>query len=212
MKKALKWKPWLLAGAVCGLLGVAGVGRWFGLSESLILFLLPALPCLVIGLVLLVIQDVRNKKAAKEAEAAAKAAAREREAEEARAALARKKYLTVECKVAGVTYNNDDGSSRQRILAKAMNAEDDGVTLKRYTYKGQDAIHVLWNGQCVGNVPAQDVGRVIAAMEDLDAAWLKVESFVSRDRDDDEGTVTRHKIYRADLVVQYLNPDYQGED
>lgn len=61
-KKTAKWKPFVYVGLACGFLGMAGSGGWFGMPEGFILFLLPGLLCLLIGLVLAIIQAIKNSK------------------------------------------------------------------------------------------------------------------------------------------------------
>ncbi len=65
-------------------------------------------------------------------------------------------------KLAGVTFNNDDGTSRQSVL-RAINFKDAPFTngaeleLNSYTYDGQPAYAVLANGKQLGNVPRDSV-------------------------------------------------------
>lgn len=69
------------------------------------------------------------------------------------------KYIFAPIKVTGVTFNNDDGSSRQLILRKLhfhdspFNEYAD-VEIKQYEYKGQPAYGVYVNNMQIGNIPA----------------------------------------------------------
>ena len=68
-------------------------------------------------------------------------------------------YIFAPIKVTGVTFNNDDGSSRQLILRKLhfhdspFNEYAD-VEIKQYEYKGQPAYGVYVNNMQIGNIPA----------------------------------------------------------
>ena len=109
--------------------------------------------------------------------------------------------------IAGVTFNNDDGSSRQAILkdikARGGDAE---VELEEFEYKGKPAVRVLIDGEQIGNIPRSRVQDVLAAMDaGLTSASLDVETFRPEDEEDDEGNVRRRGelIYRADLTLIY---------
>ena len=65
--------------------------------------------------------------------------------------------------VAGVSYNNDDGSSRQRNLVKILGIQKvfkPRIRLHEYSFRGQRALYVVVNGLIVGNVPADEVATV----------------------------------------------------
>ena len=109
--------------------------------------------------------------------------------------------------IAGVTFNNDDGSSRQAILkdikARGGDAE---VELEEFEYKGKPAVRVLIDGEQIGNIPRSRVQDVLAAMDaGLTSGRLDVETFRPEDEEDDEGDVRRRGelIYRADLTLIY---------
>lgn len=57
-------------------------------------------------------------------------------------------------KVAGTSFNNSDGSSRQKILSRCRSG--DRIELKYYRYKGEPAyaVHTHWGR--IGNLPAED--------------------------------------------------------
>lgn len=80
-------------------------------------------------------------------------------------------YRHIHIRVAGVTFANDDGSDRQKLLRKIYFGDHPfedkdhlDVQLQRYTYKGSPAIRVLVNGHQIGNVPADQVSEVLDAM------------------------------------------------
>lgn len=106
------------------------------------------------------------------------------------------KHGRIYCKVAGVTFDNDDGTSRQRILkAIAKNTEDDpDVELRRSEYNGKPCIYVICEGRCVGTIPRENVNEVLSVYSSIEFISIDAESF---ENDDDE------TIYRADLTIQY---------
>lgn len=149
-----------------------------------------------------------RKKAIAKAAAQEKAEAARRRAEAERKKLAaiqeererRERYGWYPFSVAGVTFANEDGSSRQKILSEIYDAQlaedlDLDVTLERYEYEGKPAIHVLVNGRCVGNVPRMEVDDVSEIM-DKALKRIEVEHFVPDD-------APRKRIYRADVTLSY---------
>ena len=154
-------------------------------------------------------EQARVDAAAKaEADRQALAAAREAERAEREAAQAEwdRKHGRIVTAIAGVTFKNDDGSSRQAILkdikARGGDAELD---LEEYEYKGKPAIRVLVDGDQIGNIPRGRVAEVSAILEQLEDARLEVETFRPEDEEDEDGNI-RHRgelIYRADLYLTY---------
>lgn len=147
------------------------------------------------------IVDAEMKKAEEQKAVAARQA---QEAEEAAAAARRDEWERTHGRfvtnIAGVTFDNDDGSSRQKILKGIMNRGGEGeVTLEEYTYKGHPAVHVLIDGACIGNIPKDRVPEARELMDkEITAARLDVEKFRPED-DEDRPAV----IYRADLTMVY---------
>jgi hypothetical protein len=110
---------------------------------------------------------------------------------------------TITTKIAGVTFDNDDGTSRQRVLQSALADECCGtITLEHYDHKGSDAILVIYDGHGVGNIPKNRVAEVLAVMDRITAGSLSVERFVPDD-EDDEVREAGGVIYRADLTLVY---------
>ena len=102
---------------------------------------------------------------------------------------------TFSCKVVGVTFKNDDGSSRQAYLKEAyVNNSQGSVSLLPYEYEGKPAIKVLYEGLCVGNVPQSEVDTVSGFIPRLGSTFINVDTF----RNDDNKL-----IYRADLLLTY---------
>lgn len=196
MKKT--YRAFIAIGVVCGIIGAINT------ESSLILLMLPGLLFLIIGIVLVFIQSARDKKAA-----AAKAKEDEIiKAEERKKAIAIKQFLKIECKVKGVTFDNEDGTSRQRILSQALRKNEyQPVTLSPYKCKGENAVHILLDGKCVGNVPANLANKVVSILRDVVESWIVIDSFTAKDEDDD-GDRHQQKIYTADLYIRYNNPDY----
>ena len=135
-----------------------------------------------------------------------KAASAKKAAEEARKkaeALAEgqrifeQKHGIIACSVSGVTFDNDDGTSRQRVLRSLLNDPDNDsfdVTFVPYEYKKKPALYVMYEGKCVGNVPADYVEDIVPVIDRIEIATITPDKF----KDDDGKT-----IYRADLRVQY---------
>lgn len=79
-------------------------------------------------------------------------------------------YVRRAYKLTGVTFKNDDGSSRQSVLRKLKFNDppfDEGVELElsRYEWEGKPALAVLANGLQIGNIPANDVDFLITNWE-----------------------------------------------
>ena len=70
-------------------------------------------------------------------------------------------------RVAGTTFDNDDGTSRQDLLRgfRYEDPEDLIVTFEETEYAGELAFAVLINDQQVGNVPKSMIARVATARE-----------------------------------------------
>lgn len=79
-----------------------------------------------------------------------------------------KSIFTRSIKVAGVTFDNDDGSSRQRYLEMMQRHQPpfDGkqvtITLHQYQFENETAIAVLCNNCQIGNIPRSDLPAVLA--------------------------------------------------
>lgn len=132
---------------------------------------------------------------------------RKKAEEEARAAAQREEWESLhgrfKTSLAGVTFDNDDGTSRQKLLKdfKARGGQAD-LELEEYEYKGSPAIRVLVDGECVGNIPKNRVDELLAIMDRLERANLEVEAF-RPDADDDDEKPRGELIYRADLYLIY---------
>lgn len=164
----------MLAGLFLGLAGV-GAGWFFA----------------VLGVALIVWQNLLDKKAKKEAAADA-----ERKAYEAK-----KKSVEIMLPVVGEKYDNDDGSSRQKILKSFCDEAGTGVayvSLEQYEHEGAPAIHVVTEEGCVGNIRANDVEKVLPL---LGGKWMaSPQIYITSEEDDDENV-----IYQADIFLYPSN-------
>lgn len=84
-----------------------------------------------------------------------------------------------EFKVVGVTFNNDDGTSRQEILRKIKNREEPfnryiNYTLRVYSFEGEPAVAVEANGIMIGNMPKEDARDVAENIERIESVSVRV--------------------------------------
>lgn len=85
----------------------------------------------------------------------------------------------LEFKVVGVTFNNDDGTSRQEILRKIKGKEPPfngsvRYTLRVYTYEGKPAVAVEANGVTIGNVPKDKSAYVAEQIRNIQSVSVEV--------------------------------------
>lgn len=73
---------------------------------------------------------------------------------------------TLEIKVVGVTFDNSDGTSRQRILGVLSSEPWLHGALQRYVYDGGPAYRVICNGMQIGNVPSALAFELAEAEDD----------------------------------------------
>lgn len=124
---------------------------------------------------------IRKKKIAamikrQDTDAATRAAAQQQaelEARQARAAAAEAEWQlfldqnklvrTIHTKVAGVTFRNSDGSSRQENLSYCISGGP--VEFEHFTYQGAPAYAVFCGGLQIGNLPA-DLARDLYELDD----------------------------------------------
>lgn len=129
---------------------------------------------------------------AREQAAAEKAAAAEKRAA-ARAEYART-HDSIFTKVAGVTFKNADGSSRQAYLKDLAVTGAGNVQLVQFDYQGEPALRVVVDGMEIGNIPADIVPDVLKVLPRVDRILCLVDTF-----ENDDGKL----IYRADLDISY---------
>lgn len=109
--------------------------------------------------------------------------------------------------IVGVTFDNDDGTSRQKILRDyyVTGVEGSDLNLEEYEYKGRPAVRVLLDDQCVGNIPKNRVDELLLIMDRLEKASIDIEVFTPDEDEDDPGERKRRgpQVYRADLSLTY---------
>lgn len=141
-------------------------------------------------------EEERREKEAREA-----AALKEREERLARQAEWEETHGRIYTNLAGVTFKNADGTSRQAALKDAYaNGCAGTLEFEQYEYQGEPALLVCYEGVGIGNIPKARVPEVLSILDRLSSARLDVEVFVPELDDDD---VRPDKIYRADLTVIY---------
>lgn len=158
-------------------------------------------------------RDLMARQAAEEAarreeaqRLAAEEAAKARAAKDAERAAWEQAHGRIVTPVAGVTFQNEDGSSRQAILkdlkVRGGSAE---LNLEEYDYKGAPAIRVTVDGEQIGNVPRGRVAEIAAVLDRLESASLEVEIFCPEEEEDEDENILRRgdPIYRADLYLVY---------
>jgi len=103
----------------------------------------------------------------------------------------------IDCTVAGVTFRNEDGTSRQAALRDAFKdnydkddyeLDDDrvnagGADFEPYEYDGKPAMYVVFEGKTVGNIPANMVDHVskIINADDYYGNDMHIYDFVGDD-------------------------------
>lgn len=110
-------------------------------------------------------------------------------------------------KVAGVTFENEDGKSRQALLKKAYSADCMGtVTFEEYKYRGKPAVKVLYDGSAIGNVPADKVREFLDVSDRITYVDLDIQKFTPEDDDDwddDDSRRGREVIYYGNVFIKY---------
>lgn len=101
----------------------------------------------------------------------------------------------IKTKIVGVTFKNNDGSSRQKALSKIKNNEQ--LYLKEYTYKGEPAYYVMdRKNNCLGNLP-EHIARRIKREHENNGKLVFVEDCYCFDRNtsnDDQDLIYGCKI------------------
>lgn len=190
--------------------------------------LLPAILLLLIGFLFRKSEKKKEARRIAEEKAAAEAAARKADAEKrlaeadarraqeeadrkARQAEWERTHGRFECKVAGVTYKNSDGVSRQKILKGIYQHEYDSelescmtsgrIDLRPYQYEGELAYRVVYEGDCIGNIPRSRVSELDAIASRITAGYLTISKF---DRDDDfDDDEDDSSVINSDATVYY---------
>lgn len=141
-------------------------------------------------------EDARQKEDERRA-----AAIREREERQAHQAEWEKTHGRIVTNIAGVTFKNEDGSSRQAVLKDAyVNGCAGTLEFVEYEYQNEPALLVCYEGTGIGSIPKARVAEIMEILPRLTSAALDVEVFVP---ELDDESVKPEKIYRADLTLIY---------
>ncbi len=104
---------------------------------------------------------------------------------------------TFTTRVAGVTYKNDNGSSRQRNLRKAKkwckSRNIDGLLgyLEFFYFEGEPALSVKTEFGQIGNIPRESLPALILQFRNITKVIVQPDSF----------TKNGETVYRADIAV-----------
>ena len=162
------------------------------------------------------VRAIYELELAKKAEADIEAAKRqaERESEEARRKAELEEFERthgrLKFRLAGVTYKNDDGTSRQDLLKEVLASDCQGDTsVEDYEYNGKPAVRLLYDGHILGNVPQTVVPEFLKIIDEIDSVNLDIQTFTPKDADDDwddddrPRRKSKEKIYFANVTVVY---------
>lgn len=99
--------------------------------------------------------------------------------------------------IAGVTFANDDGISRQDILKELVGHEKKAkCSIVEYSYNGEQAFKVVVNGQTIGNIRRDDIPFLGSHYNKvISVTGLLIDNFIN-----DYG----EEIYRAEITVVYI--------
>lgn len=109
----------------------------------------------------------------------------------------------IHTKIVGVTFKNDDGSSRQDYLCHLHNGEE--LFLTEYIYEESPAFHVCnKHGKCLGNL-AEDIAQKIKAKYDEKEKIVFVEEVNSFDRNElyNRKREEEDYIYYCKIVIYF---------
>jgi len=184
-----------------GIVGIAGLHYFYtGKIGKGILYLLTG-GLFLIGTIIDLISIAGGKFRDCDGKLLSTPASRQKEEEEA---AARKRYDETHKKlffsVAGVTFNNDDGSSRQSTLKRKIKESEMSVvnvTLVTCEVEGSSAVAVKLDGEQVGFVPKAYLDEVLSVVngdKKIKSLSETIEKF-----NDDEGKT----VYRCDIYMCY---------
>ena len=106
----------------------------------------------------------------------------------------KQKYIR-QYKIAGVTFNNEDGISRQKLI-KEMH-DGDLVKIEKYIYNNKLAIKIMnENNQQIGNVSENDINNLLNIYDKTNKTEIfNIGSFINE---------FGKKIYYAELIVHFI--------
>ena len=99
-------------------------------------------------------------------------------------------------RVAGVTFNNDDGTSRQKILAKCLANGKNKAKFVKYNFDGEKAIRIITEYGCIGNIPREEIQNILAKVDLMEDITLDIKTF----KDD-----TGKKTFYSNIIIKYAN-------
>lgn len=164
---------------------------------------------LLVGAVFLFLRLSKPSKKGKTAEAAQKT-----EPVPAPAPRSAEKYEFYPVKTVGVTFNNDDGTSRQELIEKMyykdppFEDKELQLELEPYEYKGEPAFKVVVNGCQIGNLSRHDAKYAARNMDrfvDLCGAEI-VGGDVPKDDDYDLDDDGENEDYECEHKYDYDEP------
>lgn len=110
-------------------------------------------------------------------------------------------------KVIGVSFKNEDGTSRQSILKKMKDKkkpfDNPDIVLNRYLYEGKDAIGVFVNGVQIGHISKYSVKHVLDNINRTQGV-SKFNVYGGYDKEDDED---RYYGIEITLALLKMNSD-----
>lgn len=146
MKKSKKF----IAGIVLIVIGIIGLFGLFGDTEDKGALAFGSFALLAGGIVLILLDKKKPKSDSSEP-------------------VQNNSVHTHSFTVAGVSFKNDDGMSRQSILRKMKFGDEPFVnpiiSLKKYEFNGETAIGVYADGTMIGNVPKGEVQKVLKMLD-----------------------------------------------
>ena len=107
---------------------------------------------------------------------------------------AKKEVKTI--RIAGVTFNNDDGTSRQKILAECLTNGKNKAKFIKYNFDGEKAIRVITEYGVIGNIPREEVQNVLSKVDLMEDITMDIKTFKN-----DSGK----KIFYCDLIIEYAS-------
>lgn len=85
-------------------------------------------------------------------------------------------------RVAGVSFDNDDGSSRQTYISKLH--EGDPIGFESFEYQGDPAFHIMTeDDRCIGNLPKEHIAFIMEHYEQGHYFEASVSEILGLDED-----------------------------
>lgn len=110
----------------------------------------------------------------------------------------RRTHATLTTNVAGVTFDNEDGTKRQQCLEEILVNGYKQISLEDYEFDGKPAVRVIVDEMCIGNIPKDTAPEVMSIIDRITSASLDVSDFIA---DTSNGRGKRR--YRAVLRLEY---------